>query len=73
MPSIRDISVHVTDSQDVQLEEWGVQHLRTHTKQDKVSAYIKATTGISFRIMIEAKIPYTDYSSEDAAVVRIRL
>ena len=69
MPSIRDISVHVTDSQDVKLEEWGVQHLRTHTQQDKVSAYIKATTGISFRILIEARIPYTDYSSEDAGTV----
>ena len=73
MPSIRDISVHVTDGQDVQLEEWGVQHLRTRTKQDKVSAYIKATTGISFRILIEAKIPYTDYNSEDAVAVGMRL
>lgn len=61
MPSIHDISVHVVDSHGIQLEEWGIQQLRTSRTQDKVSAYIKSETDVAFSIAIEAKIPYNEY------------
>ena len=69
MPSIRDVSVHVTDSEGTPLKEWGVQHLGNlgpRKKQAKVSAYIKSRTDMAFRIVVEAKIPYTDYVSDQA-------
>lgn len=58
MPQLRDITVHVTDSKGVEFEEWAVQHLR---KQHKISAYIKAQSDTTFRVSVQAKIPYTDY------------
>lgn len=64
MPSIRDISVHIIDSHGIQLDEWGVQHLRTQESQDKVSAYVKSESDMAFSIVIEAKIPYTDYNPD---------
>lgn len=58
MPQMRDITVHVTDSNGVEFEEWAVQHLR---KQHKISAYIKAQSDAAFRVSVQAEIPYTDY------------
>jgi len=58
MPQLRDISVHITNSNGVEFEEWAVQHLR---KQHKISAYIKAQSNTAFRVSVQARIPYTDY------------
>lgn len=58
MPQLRDITVHVTDSNGVEFEEWAVQHLR---KQHKISAYIKAQSDTAFRVSVQANIPYTEY------------
>ena len=58
MPQLRDITVRVTDSKGVELEEWAVQNLRN---QHKISAYIKAKSDMPFRVSVQAKIPYTDY------------
>ena len=55
MPTLRDITVHVTDSNNVKLQEWGVQTLRGH---NKVSSYIKSETDMTFQVMIQPKIPY---------------
>lgn len=55
MPTLRDITVHVTDSSTVKLQEWGIQILRGH---NKVSSYIKSETDMSFQIMIQPKMPY---------------
>lgn len=55
MPTLRDITVHVTDSNKVKLQEWGVQTLRGH---NKVSSYIKSETDMAFQIMIQPKMPY---------------
>ncbi|KAL8721044.1 MAG: hypothetical protein Q9225_002188 [Loekoesia sp. 1 TL-2023] len=56
MPQLRDITVHVTDVDGNDLEEWGVQNLRGN----KVSAYIKSTTDMPFRVSIRPRIPYPD-------------
>ena len=56
MPQLRDVSVHVTDLHGNYLDEWGVQSLRGN----KVSAYIKSTTDMPFRVSIQPKIPYFD-------------
>lgn len=56
MPQLRNITVHVTDGNGNDLEEWGVQNLRGN----KVSAYIKSTTNMPFRVSIRPKIPYMD-------------
>ena len=63
MPKLEDILVQVTvDGLDENgrkvrrpLEEWGVQKMK-NTK--KISAYIEAETGKSFRIRIQPKIPF---------------
>ncbi|MCJ1436995.1 hypothetical protein MMC27_006378 [Xylographa pallens] len=68
MPKFKDILVQVVvDDLDENgenscrpLEEWGVQKIR---KSKKISAYIEAETGKSFRILIQPKIPFP---SEDA-------
>ncbi len=54
MPQLRDVTVHVTDVHGNDLEEWGVQSLRGN----KVSAYIKSTTDMPFRITVQPKMPY---------------
>ncbi|KAL8738283.1 MAG: hypothetical protein Q9181_000918 [Wetmoreana brouardii] len=54
MPNLRDVEVHVTDASGHDLQEWGVQSLRSN----KVSAYIKSTTDMAFRISIRPTIPY---------------
>lgn len=56
MPQLRDVTVHVTDVDGNDLEEWGVQNLRGN----KVSAYIKSTTDMPFRVSIQPRIPYPD-------------
>ncbi|KAL9641315.1 MAG: hypothetical protein Q9204_000109 [Flavoplaca sp. TL-2023a] len=56
MPQLRDVTVHVTDADGNDLDEWGVQSLRGN----KVSAYIKSTTDMPFRVSIQPKIPYFD-------------
>ncbi len=56
MPQLRDVTVHVTDVHGNDLDEWGVQSLRGN----KVSAYIKSTTDMPFRISIQPKTPYFD-------------
>ena len=65
MPSIRDVSVHVLDSDGIKHEEWGVQRFRTPENQAKVSAYIKSESGMTFSIVVGAKIPYTDYNTNE--------
>ena len=56
MPSLNDITVHVvTGKENVPLQEWGVQHIRS---KKKMSAYIQAETDVSFKILIQPKIPY---------------
>lgn len=61
MPTLRDVTVHVTDASRVKLQEWGTQTLRAH---NKVSSYIRSETDMSFQIMIQPKIPYV---ASDAA------
>lgn len=56
MPQLRDVTVHVTDVHGNDFDEWGVQNLRGN----KVSAYIKSTTDMPFRVSIQPKIPYFD-------------
>ncbi|KAL8916894.1 MAG: hypothetical protein Q9172_006058 [Xanthocarpia lactea] len=56
MPQLRDVTVHVTDVDGNDLEEWGVQNLRGN----KVSTYIRSITDMPFRISIQPKIPYFD-------------
>ena len=63
MPQLEDIAVHVTvdgvngEGQSIRqpLEEWGVHRMRS---SKKVSAYIAAETGKSFRVAIQPRIPY---------------
>ncbi|MCJ1392585.1 hypothetical protein MMC18_005455 [Xylographa bjoerkii] len=63
MPKLKDILVQVTvDGLDKNgeklrrpLEEWGVQKMKN---SKKISAYIEAETGKSFRILIQPKIPF---------------
>ncbi|KAL8975452.1 MAG: hypothetical protein Q9197_000307 [Variospora fuerteventurae] len=56
MPHLRNVAVHVTDEEGNDLEEWGVQSLRG----SKVSAYIKSTPDMPFKISVRPKIPYSD-------------
>ena len=56
MPQLRNVTVHATDIDGNDLEEWGVQNLRGN----KVSAYIRSITDMPFRISIQPKIPYFD-------------
>ncbi|KAL8997362.1 MAG: hypothetical protein Q9169_003344 [Polycauliona sp. 2 TL-2023] len=51
-----DLTVHVTDIHGNDLDEWGVQSLRG----SKVSAYIKSTTEMPFRVSVQPKLPYFD-------------
>lgn len=57
MPRFRDLSVCVTDSTGNELEEWGVQHLRS---QKKASAYIQAATDMAFKVTIKPMLPFQD-------------
>ena len=58
MPHLRGITVHVTDSQGKNLQEWGVQYLRQHTETKRVSAYVQSTTDASFQISLQPEIPF---------------
>ena len=60
MPQIRGISVHVTDPLGDNLQEWGVQHLRKHTKGERVSAYIQSTADASFQVSVQPELPFID-------------
>ena len=55
MPQLRNIIVNVTDEKGNSLEEWGCQVLQS---QSKVSAYIKSTTDMPFRVSVQPLIPY---------------
>ncbi|KAL8826841.1 MAG: hypothetical protein Q9191_003547 [Dirinaria sp. TL-2023a] len=57
MPQLRNLSVHITDAEGQELEEWAVQHFPKH---NKVSAYIKAQSNLTFKVAVQAKIPYVD-------------
>ncbi len=57
MPTLRDVTVHVTDDRGNISKEWGPQFLRS---QNKVSAYIKSTTDMPFRVSVQPMIPYID-------------
>ena len=52
MPSLRGLTVHVTDKEGNDLKEWGVQRLRSPTHGSvngaRVSAYIQSTVGNNF-------------------------
>ena len=56
MPQLRDITVHITDADGNDLEEWGVQNLRGN----RISAYIKSTTDMPFMVKLRPRIPYPD-------------
>ncbi len=61
MPSLRGVTVHVTDHKGEELAEWGVQRLRQSTgKGEKVSAYIQSNTGIQFHVSLQPQIPFVD-------------
>lgn len=61
MPSLRGVTVHVTNYRGEELAEWGVQRLRQKTgKGEKVSAHIQATTGAQFQVSIQPTIPFID-------------
>lgn len=57
MPQFRDLTVWVTDSAGNELEEWGVQHLRS---QNKASAYIQAITNMAFKVTVRPTLPFQD-------------
>lgn len=57
MPRFRDLTVSITDSIGNDLEEWGVQLLRS---QNKASAYIQATTNMAFKVTIKPRLPFRD-------------
>lgn len=61
MPSLKGVTVHVTDHKGNDFVEWGVQHLRQQAgKCEKVSAYIQSTTDVQFRVSVQPRIPFTD-------------
>jgi len=69
MPSIRGITVHVTDHTGKDLAEWGVQRLRQSTgKGEKVSAYIQSTTGVNFNVSVQPRIPFVDHPKSESEV-----
>lgn len=57
MPRFRELTVSITDSIGNDLEEWGVQLLRS---QNKASAYIQATTNMAFKVTIKPRLPFRD-------------
>ncbi|KAL9026398.1 MAG: hypothetical protein Q9196_004931 [Gyalolechia fulgens] len=61
MPQLQNVIVCVTDGDNKALEEWGVQYLRGN----KVSAYIKSTPNMPFRVSIRPRIPYPAERSPD--------
>ena len=73
MPSIGDITVQVANNHGIPLQEWGVQHLRSHPNHTKVSAYIKSTTDMAFRIIIDANIPYTEHDAEETITTPVSM
>ncbi len=69
MPEVRDITVHVTTSEGVELPEWGVHTFR---RNNKTSAYIQSKTDMSFRVSITPKIPYIPKDVASAHVYQTR-
>lgn len=57
MPHLRGITVHVTDSQGTDLEEWGIHVLK---KGSLASAYIQSTTNMSFMVSVQPNIPFVN-------------
>ena len=78
MPTFKDILVQVVvDDLDENgeescrpLEEWGVQRGR---KSKKISAYIEAETGKSFRIRVRPKIPFPTKDAPTASYPSMRM
>ncbi len=67
MPSLRGITVHVTDHEGKELEEWGVHRLRQNTgKSEKVSAYIQSDTGVQFHVSVQPRIPFVDVDDPES-------
>ena len=69
MPELRDIKVHVTSSEGVELQEWGVHSFR---RNHKTSAYIQSKTDMPFRLSITPKIPYVAADVASAHVYETR-
>lgn len=60
MPQVQNVTVHVTDEDGKDLEEWGVRNLRGN----HASAYIRSTTDMPFKVSIRPKIPYIDVQQQ---------
>lgn len=61
MPSLRGVTVHVTDHKGKEFAEWGIQRQRQNTGEgEKVSAYIQSTTGVHFHVSLKPQIPFVD-------------
>ncbi|KAL6718866.1 hypothetical protein ACLMJK_003100 [Lecanora helva] len=60
MPSLRGITVHVTDEDGKALSEYGVQYIRRHSHGKRVSAYIQSKTDAQFRISVQPRIPFRE-------------
>ena len=69
MPEVRDIEVHVTSSEGVELPEWGIHTFR---RSHKTSAYIQSKTDMLFRVSIKPKIPYVAADVASAHVYETR-
>lgn len=63
MPTLQNVTVHVTDDQGNVFQEWGIQSLKNYPK---ASAYIKSTTDMPFRVYIQPMIPYPDPEAPSA-------
>lgn len=74
MPSLRGVTIHVTDHKGKELAEWGVQRLRQSTvKGEKVSAYIQSTTGVQFQVSVQPRIPFVhvDHPGSESEVDQV--
>lgn len=58
MPYLRGITVHVTDLHGNDFQEWGIQYLRQHTEEKRVSAYVQSITDVSFQVSVQPNIPF---------------
>lgn len=57
MPYLRGLTVHIIDSEGNDLQEWGTQNLH---RQQRISTYIQSTTGLSFQVSVQPRIPFID-------------
>jgi len=66
MPTFRDVTIHVTDKNNVPLVEWGV---RQHNRSRQISCFIQSVTDMRFCVSLKpAKLPFPtwhDSSDED--------